>query len=183
MFIDLQTLHELPESLKSRFSLYLNILPAVEIVGRWLLLVGGIISLLIAVTRVSLQLSQGLQPSHKISKHRKYTSVYQDTIQRIDDCDKVYEMNEKDKLGEMDKMFEIDLNSENKYMLEDEPALSDGENDSDEGDGVSSPASLLGDSSGSAKVSINNLSLLQFNHTFITLNSCLILFIGFVWDH
>lgn len=147
-----QSLLELPDSLKSRFSLYLNILPAVEYIGRWLLLLGGITSLLIAVTRVSLQLSQGLQPSHKISKYRKYTSVYQDTIQRIDDCDKVYEMNEKQKLSKRDKMFEIDLNSENKYMLEDEPAISDGEM-SDEGDGVSSPSSLLDDSNASTKVS------------------------------
>lgn len=109
---------ELPDSLRSRFTLYLNILPAVEWSVKWILLLGGITSLLIAVTRVSLKLSQHFQPSHKISKQRKYSSIYHDTIQRIDDCEKVLELSEKHK-------YDNDLNLENKYMLEEEPALSD----------------------------------------------------------
>lgn len=145
----------MPDALKSRFTLYLNILPALESSARWALLIGGIASLLIAVTRVSLQLSQSFQPSHKISKQRKYASIYQDTIQRIDDCDKVYELNEKQEhqkqIKNSDMMFEIDLNSENKYMLDDEPALSDDDNDSC--DGIQCSTSLCDDSNASTKVS------------------------------
>lgn len=157
---------ELPEALKSRFTLYLNILPALESSARWALLIGGIATLLFAVTRVALQLSQGFQPSHKISKQRKYASIYQDTIQRIDDCDKVYELNEKQEqqIRNSDMMFEIDLNSENKYMLEDEPALSDDDNDSIDGVDIQCSSSLCDVSNASTKVSIDFfVAFVQFN--------------------
>lgn len=156
---------ELPESLKSRFTLYLNILPAVEATARWALLLGGIVSLLIAVTKVSLQLSQHFQPSHKISKQRKYASIYQDTIQRIDDGEKVYELNEKMPLPTADMIFEIDLNSESKYMLDDEPAISDDDEeividriDDVDGDSINRCSSHFDDSNASTKVSINFLN-------------------------
>lgn len=162
--------------------LYLNILPAIELSARWILLLGGIASLLIAVTRVSLQLSQHFQPSHKISKQRKYASIYQDTIQRIDESEKVYELNEKQPLSNTDMMFEIDLNSENKYMLEEEPAISDDDSDividridDIDGDSINRCSAQFDDSTASTKVSVIfdfNDDLLTFSLDFIWVIPC-----------
>lgn len=134
LFFSKQTLYELPHSLRSRFKLYLNILPVAVDVTQWSLFVGGILSLLFAITRVSMQLSRKVGPSHKISKQRKYSSIYPDMIQRDFGLgtDKIYELNEKMQdtaLGQAEQLLgdEHEINLESKYMLEDEPAISEDE--------------------------------------------------------
>lgn len=115
-------------------------MPLFTEISQWALLVGGVISLLFAITRVSVQLSNSLQSSHKISKQRKYSSIYPDTIQRLGDTPKVYEMDEKSRRNSstiVDNLYDIDLNSEKTFMLDEEPAISEdesSESDSKSGD-------------------------------------------------
>lgn len=92
-------------------------------------------SLFYAITRVSMQLSSGLQNSHKISKQRKYSNIYPDTIQRLGDSEKVYELNEKRRKNSAvpnDVLYDIDITSEKRFMLDEEPALSEDESSDSE---------------------------------------------------
>lgn len=105
-------------------------------VTQWGLFVGGIASMLYAITRVSMQLSSSLQTSHKISKQQqKYSNIYPDTIQRLNETDKVYELSEKRRKNSAvpnDVLYDIDINSEKTFMLDEEPAISEDEgSDSD----------------------------------------------------
>lgn len=55
-------------------------------------------------------------------------------IQRLGDVEKVFELNEKRKnsISQADLLYDVDLSSEKKFMLEDEPAISEDEgSDSD----------------------------------------------------
>ena len=144
----------LPSNLRNRFELYLNILPWVEELGKWFLAVAGVVSLLVAVSRVSMKLSVNVQPSHRISKHRKYSIVYPETIQRNLGGDKVFELNEKSSENVMvvDEFYEINLDAEDKYMLDDEAALS-GDESSDSDTKSSSFTDEQDGDSGSTKVS------------------------------
>lgn len=131
-------MEKLPEDLKNRFTLYINILPVVLDVTEWGLFVGGIVSLLYAITRVSMQMSSSMQKTHKISKHGKYSNIYPDTIQRLNETDKVYELNEKRRKNSAipnEMLYGIDISSEKTFMLDEEPAMSEDEgSDSNSGD-------------------------------------------------
>lgn len=121
---------DLPPSLKTRFNLYLNILPVVDSIGQLLCFSVGIILILIAIVRASMRFSQTIQPSHKISNQRKYSSISRDGDYNVDGI--AYEMSEKCiRSGGTDNLFEVDLNDEKEYMLEQEPALSE-EDDEEE---------------------------------------------------
>lgn len=113
----------------------MNVLPVLTDIGQYGLFVVGISILLIAVTRVSIKLSNAMQPSHKVS-NRKYSSIYPDMIQRLGDVDKVFEMNEKSRknsISRADLLYDVDLNdSEKRFMLDEEPAISDDESSDSE---------------------------------------------------
>lgn len=86
--------------------------------------------LLCAIARVTMKLSNSIQPSHKISKQRKFSSIYPDMIQRLGDVEKVFELNEKSKkysISRADLLNDAESSSEKKFMLEEEPALSEDE--------------------------------------------------------
>lgn len=135
IFLFLQTLEKLPESLKNRFNIYLNILPVLVDVGQYGLFVAGTIMLLFAIARVTMKLSNSIQPSHKVSKQRKYSSIYPDMISRLGDVEKVFELSEKSKknsISRADLLYDAESSSEKKFMLDDEPAISEDEgSDSD----------------------------------------------------
>lgn len=83
-----------------------------------------------------MQLSSSLQTSHKISKTQKYSNIYPETITRLNESEKVYELNEKRrKTGAMpnDVMYDIDINSEKTFMLDEEPAMSEDEGSDSDG--------------------------------------------------
>lgn len=128
-------MEKLPEGLKNRFAIYLNVLPVVVAVIQYGSMAIGTMLLLYAITRVSMKLSNSMQPSHKVSRQRKYSSIYPDMIQRFGDGEKVYELNEKSRknsISRTDLLYDVDLSSEKKFMLEDEPAISEDEgSDSD----------------------------------------------------
>lgn len=65
----------LPDTLKSRFYLYLNVMPVVDGLAQVALFVGGIVLLIVAIVRASMRFSQNMQPSHKISNRRRYSSI------------------------------------------------------------------------------------------------------------
>lgn len=93
-------------------------------------LVVGTIMLLFAIARVTMKLSNSVQPSHKVSKQRKYSSIYPDMIQRLGDVEKVFELSEKSKknsISQADLLYDTESNSEKKFMLDDEPAISEDE--------------------------------------------------------
>lgn len=130
----MQTLEKLPDSLKNRFYIYLNVLPILVIIGQYGLLIIGIIMLLCAIIRVSMKLSHSVQPSHKVSRHRKYSNIYPDMIQRLGDVEKVFELSEKSKknsISRADLLYDADSSSEKKFMLEEEPAISEDEGSED----------------------------------------------------
>lgn len=71
-----------------------------------------------------------MQPSHKVSRQRKYSSIYPDMIQRLGDGEKVFELNEKSRknsISRADLLYDVDLSSEKKFMLDEEPAISEDE--------------------------------------------------------
>lgn len=126
----LQTLEKLPDSLKNRFYLYLNVLPVLVTALQYGLLVFGAFMILMAIIRVSLKLSRSVQTSHRVSNHRKYSSIYPDMIPRLGDMEKVFELSEKSKknsISRADLLNDGDSNSEKKFMLEEEPAISEDE--------------------------------------------------------
>lgn len=128
-------MEKLPDALKNRFNLYLNVLPVFVEASQYGLLIAGISMLLFAVTRVSMKLSNVVQPSHKVSKQRKYSSIYPDIVQRLGDGEKVFEMNEKSQknsISRADLLYDADLSSEKKFMLDEEPALSEDESSDSE---------------------------------------------------
>lgn len=63
---------ELPPGLQDRFNLYLNILPFLDKFTFWLLLLGGSVCLLAAVTRTAIRLSHTISPNkgQKLSANR-----------------------------------------------------------------------------------------------------------------
>lgn len=76
-----------------------------------------------------MRLSQTFQSSHKISRQQKYSNIYPDTIQRLGESEKVFEMNEKTRKNST-AMYEIDITSSEKtFMLDEEPAISEDEED------------------------------------------------------
>lgn len=123
---------ELPKSLQSRFYLYLQVGPAVETILKWLSLFGGFTCLVFAVTRAIMAFS--LRQSHKISRNRKYSiinrsNVYMSTIE-----EKKLESERSAHIRVGDNLSEVEMNDECHYILEQEPALSeDDEEDSDDG--------------------------------------------------
>lgn len=68
-------MYSLPEALKNRFTLYLNILPVLEKIGLYGCFICGMILTIVAITRVALRLSTTLTASKNISSnHHKYNS-------------------------------------------------------------------------------------------------------------
>lgn len=110
-------------------------MPLVVNVGQYGLLVVGTITLLYVVARVSTKLSKSFQPSHKVSRHRKYSNIYPDMIHRFGDVEKVFELNEKlrkNSISRADLLQDAESNSEKKFMLEEEPAISEDEDSENE---------------------------------------------------
>lgn len=110
-------------------------MPIFVTTSQYALSIIGLVIILSAIIRVSLKLSRAMQPSHKVSNHRKYSSIYPDMIQRLGDMEKVFELNEKSKknsISRADLLYDADSNCEKKFMLEEEPAISEDEgSDSD----------------------------------------------------
>lgn len=131
----------LPDNLITRFNLYLNILPVLDMLGQVVTFIGGILLLLIAVTKAALRFSRTIQPSHKISNQRRYSTITSNNKQPTDyissnnNCDTLsYELTEKCINHDNDEnLCEIDFTNEKQYMLEEEPAISE-DDDDDEND-------------------------------------------------
>lgn len=141
----------LPSTLKSRFYLYLNVLPVVDGLAQVGLAAIGIILLIVAVVRASMRFSQNIQPSHKISNQRRYSSIGRGgggggdvEYGNLDggghdvgdggggDDNLSYEMSEKCIRSSGGHLYEVDLADEKEYMLEQEHAISeDFDNESD----------------------------------------------------
>lgn len=146
----------LPESLENRFNLYLNVLPVVDAIGQLVCFVAGLCLLILAVAKASMRFSKSIQSNHKISK--KYPSIHKYLSTDV----KVYEMTEKRK-NQKDGLLDKGQTDEKKYMLEEEPALSeDYEIDSD----TKSMSCEEDDTDGSLKL-VSTLFLLAFvkSHT------------------
>lgn len=127
--------------------------------------------LLFAIARVTMKLSNSVQPSHKVSKQRKYSSIYPDMIQRLGDVEKVFELSEKSKknsISRADLLYDAESNSEKKFMLDDEPAISE-----DEGSECDSKSNCDSNSIGvSYKIKINLiLCLFQCRFFYILQNN------------
>lgn len=123
-------MEKLPDSLKNRFFIYLNVLPVFVTALQYALFAMGSIMILYAVVTVSLKLSRSVQTSHRVSNNRKYSSIYPDMIQRLGDMEKVFELSEKSKknsISRADLLNDADSNSEKKFMLDEEPAISEDE--------------------------------------------------------
>lgn len=128
---------DLPESLKTRFYLYLNVLPVIDSFGQISLFATGIILLVVAVVRASMSFSQTIQPSHKISNQRRYSSIGRDdgdygsgSVGGDDNLS--YEMTEKCIRNSGGHLYEVDLADEKEYMLEQEHAISEDEENESE---------------------------------------------------
>lgn len=106
-------------------------LPVVVDAIQYSLVIGGTIILLFVVTRVAMQISGGL--ANNISKQRKYSTIYTDTIQRLNETEKVFEMNEKSQNNSSatELLYDVDMNSEKTFMLDEEPAIPEDEDDHD----------------------------------------------------
>lgn len=116
----------LPESLENRFNLYLNILPVVDSVGQLLCLIVGICLLTVGIVTASMRFSKSIQSNNKSQNYANIQHYPGSGDAR--DC----EMTEKCFIENGGTCDEINLNEEQNYMLEDEPALSeDDEMDSD----------------------------------------------------
>lgn len=113
----------------------------------------GVTMLLCVIARVTIKLSKTIQPSHTVSKQRKYSSIFPDMIQRLGDVEKVFELSEKSKKNSMstDLLYDAESSSEKKFMLEEEPALSE-----DEGSGIDSKSI---DDFNSKRVNILNIQI------------------------
>lgn len=121
---------ELPQSLQSRFYLYLTVGPATESFLKWLSLFGGFTCLVVAITRAILAFST--RQSHKVSRNRKYSiinrsNVYMSTIE-----EKKSESERSAHIRASDNLSEVEMSDECHYILEQEPALSDDEGDNDD---------------------------------------------------
>lgn len=135
----LQVMYELPPVLKNRFHLYLNVLPFVDTLSFYGLFVGGIFMLILAISKVSFNMSLSLSSvSRNISK-QKYnqkgdqykTNVYMPCEEKLipgDDMEKCSEYLSEKSCTEMQNM---DLKMS--YELENELPLIESETDSESG--------------------------------------------------
>lgn len=112
---------QLPEALENRFNLYLNILPVVDSVGQLVCFVVGLCLLTVAIVKGSISLSKSVQSSNKVPQ--KYQDIQKYLGIKTDP--KVYEMTETPLTIEKDVMYGVNLDDDNNYMLEQEPALSE----------------------------------------------------------
>lgn len=71
---------ELPQSLRNRFHLYLNVLPIVDTITFYGLFICGIGLLLFAISKVSFNISSSLSSPHHISKKPKYGNQYRTNV-------------------------------------------------------------------------------------------------------
>lgn len=112
---------ELPEALQNRFHLYLNILPYLDIFALWGFSIGGILLLLIAVTRAALNLSSS--KSNKPNNHNSYNYGNVTRSGVYMPCEEKYYETEKNCIRIEDD-YDLD-DVEGNFALENEPALSD----------------------------------------------------------
>lgn len=144
----------LPDSLKSRFHLYLNILPVVDEIGQILLLVTGIVLFLISIVRASMRFSRSVQQTTRniSNQQSKYLNLGREADSEQgsgtgeDETDGMisYEMEDK-RIRSDDVLYEVNLSEEQHYMLEQEHAISE----DDDTDGDQEKASTGSDSSNS----------------------------------
>lgn len=141
---------ELPTPLKNRFNLYLNILPVMEKCGMWLALIGGTICLLNAVTRAVLGISTRVTNSQKMTKlNKKYngsihrSDIYAPCEEDMIGGDNGDDDNEGGRRGDGD-FCDVELVDERKYILEQDSAISDNDEESNTcGSGSSGEDELL----------------------------------------
>lgn len=68
LFLLLQVMFELPQTLRNRFHLYLNILPVVDDLSFYGLFICGVALLIFAISKVSFNISSSMSSPHQISK-------------------------------------------------------------------------------------------------------------------
>ncbi|XP_055386645.1 scavenger receptor class B member 1 [Condylostylus longicornis] len=78
------SLNELPEPLRNRFNLYLNILPHIDTLGLWIPIVGGIICVLCTIVQATLNLPQFVSSTSKKLASSNKNSIYSKNILRSD---------------------------------------------------------------------------------------------------
>jgi hypothetical protein len=132
-------LKELPERLEKRFSLYLNILPVVELAGLYGSLIVGALLSVFAVTQVALRTSKSIaaQRCHqKFNANLANNSVYNPCEEKLIDLKclkaknltsqviKVDELNKSDD-EESFEVEDLDVITRDQYELEEDDALSD----------------------------------------------------------
>lgn len=128
-------LDRLPDRLQKRFSLYLNILPVVEMVGLYGSFALGALLSIIAVTQVALRTSRSIatQRCHqKFSRNLASNAVYGPCEEKLIDLHQMKNMPRVIKVDETNKSDEEsndgdchDVITRNQYELEDDIALSD----------------------------------------------------------
>lgn len=119
------TMPKLPDPLKNRFNLYLNILPYIDIVGFWGGLGIGAFCVIFAITRATMTLP--FMSSDVSKKSKKYTKVNLRSGV-YNPCEmKMMEANEKfiHSFVSEAMMDEIDSKDANNFYLQREPAISE----------------------------------------------------------
>ena len=150
-------MHELPESLKNRFILYLNVMPILEKIGLYGSFICGMILTMFAITRAAFRLSTSMSASKNISNnHHKYNSnltnsaIYNACEERLmsdDECKPIAKSKfiHKDDTGfciNIDANEKINTTGSCEFELENEAALSDIEYDDDDSSDQSSSNSI-----------------------------------------
>ncbi|XP_055908246.1 scavenger receptor class B member 1 isoform X2 [Eupeodes corollae] len=157
------TMMELPPSLATRFNFYLNILPYIDILGFWGGLIAGIVCLFFAIKRATMKISNFKNISENGKSYAKAnlrSGVY-------NPCEmKLMQTNEKEnsKLSMIPTAtatatarpneikaergalaYDVDLKAANtgSYILENEPAVSDVEDDADDGNASDASSNSL----------------------------------------
>lgn len=73
--------------------------------------------------------------TQNISNPSKYSTIYPDTIQRLGETEKVYEMNEKSTNNKStEQLCDVDMSSEKTFMLDEEPTIPEDDDGGESGD-------------------------------------------------
>ncbi|XP_055853022.1 scavenger receptor class B member 1 isoform X2 [Episyrphus balteatus] len=148
------TMMELPDTLANRFNFYLNYLPYIDYLGFWGGLLLGMVFLFFAITRATIRLSHFKRISESGKSYAKAnlrSGVYNPCEMKLMQTNEKMPMAKQTEEIKADRgamIYDVDLKAANtgSYMLEDEPAMSDVEND-DGDDGNASDSSSRSSSS------------------------------------
>lgn len=127
---------ELPQALRNRFHLYLNVLPIVDNLAFYGLFVCGVALLLFAISKVSFNISSSMSSPHHISKkyagNQYRSNVYMPCEEKLIPGNNhlVTVGSGYEKSGVGTEMHEIDMKGIISYELENElPLIEDNESD------------------------------------------------------